>query len=275
MKSNPNIPNTTQVPNYVLDVMMSCLSGAEFKVLMFFIRQTYGFMKYNHKVSYSLNQISKGMKSLTTGEYIFHGTGVSTRQVQSAIDKLNSNYELITVEYGDFVKAKATKYKLNLDADIAEKILSITDEQSRQKLPRQKLPCDHGNNCHDTTAKIAISGNQEKPIETKIVPTAYVKFKESFTQLLQRHNINTKAYVWSVYSKIMKDLAKDFTEEELIACLPFFEVDKWAKDSYFAFHTFKSGLVRYLRPKEETLHDRNEARRKREEMLKKYEEQTK
>jgi len=196
---NPNIPNTTQVPNYVLDVMMSCLSGAEFKVLMFFIRQTYGFMKYNHKVSYSLTQISMGMKKATTGEYIFHGTGVSTRQIQTAIDNLNKSYELISVEYGDFVKAKSTRYKLNLDANMAKNILTITDEESRQKLPRQKLPRNHGNNCHDTTAKIAISGNKEKPIETKKYHVSkFVNLSRDDYKSLLHHYDNKQGVRWAI-----------------------------------------------------------------------------
>ena len=39
------IPNSTQVPDLILDYWMPKLSGSEFKVLMYLCRRTYGFGK--------------------------------------------------------------------------------------------------------------------------------------------------------------------------------------------------------------------------------------
>lgn len=46
-------PNTTQIPNIILDEWMSELTPAEFKVIMLIARQTYGWHKESDRISYS------------------------------------------------------------------------------------------------------------------------------------------------------------------------------------------------------------------------------
>ena len=50
------IPNSTQVPDVILDRWMAALGGAEFKVLMYVARRTYGFGKDSDRIS--LNQLA-------------------------------------------------------------------------------------------------------------------------------------------------------------------------------------------------------------------------
>jgi hypothetical protein len=47
------LPNTTQIPNVLIDELMPTLSGTEFKVLMVIARQTYGWHKDSDAISYS------------------------------------------------------------------------------------------------------------------------------------------------------------------------------------------------------------------------------
>jgi len=46
-------PNYTQVPDELFDELMSTLSGAELKVLLYIIRRTFGFKKGSDTISLS------------------------------------------------------------------------------------------------------------------------------------------------------------------------------------------------------------------------------
>lgn len=111
------LPNTTQVPNVVLDWMMSQLSGAEFKVLMFFVRQRYGFRLYQGSFRYSIQEIMDGISAALptdTGEReikkVCDGTGLKKDAVLSAIEGLEDFGALEVVERGD--RKKVNAYKL-------------------------------------------------------------------------------------------------------------------------------------------------------------------
>ena len=54
------IPNSTQIPDIILDRWMAELSGAEFKVLLYVARRTYGFGKESDNIS--LNQMASGIR---------------------------------------------------------------------------------------------------------------------------------------------------------------------------------------------------------------------
>ena len=54
------IPNSTQIPDVILDHWMAKLSGAEFKVLLYIARRTYGFGKDTDDIS--LNQLAHGIR---------------------------------------------------------------------------------------------------------------------------------------------------------------------------------------------------------------------
>ena len=58
-------PNFTQIPNVILDKLMSNLTDAELRVLMYICRRTYGFHRKADKISYS--QFEKGIEGLDTG----------------------------------------------------------------------------------------------------------------------------------------------------------------------------------------------------------------
>lgn len=163
MSRNKLYPNTTQVFNFIFDYMMSLLSGSEFKVMMFFLRQTYGFNRYN-KVGYALKQIAEGIVS-EKGKRITFGTGLHVNSVQTAIDKLVA-YGILKIKRGDFEKCVCNMYALTfMDDDfdlkaIFEKVAIVTNFSTESY---QKMLRDHTNYCDDTIPKNVISCNQEKP----------------------------------------------------------------------------------------------------------------
>src|SRR6185369_8811212 len=69
------IPNTTQVPNVLIDVVMRQISDAALRVLLAVVRKTYGFQKKCDAVS--LTQLQKL-------------TGMSRKAVVDGIKKLGS-----------------------------------------------------------------------------------------------------------------------------------------------------------------------------------------
>jgi hypothetical protein len=105
-------PRYTQVPDELFDELMSHLSGAELKVLLYIIRRTFGFKKDSDNIS--LNQICNGIK-MRDGEVLDKGTGLSLSTVQLALKGLLEKSCVITArnrskEKGD----EPTTYSLNI-----------------------------------------------------------------------------------------------------------------------------------------------------------------
>lgn len=78
-------PAYTQVPDAVFDQLMPVLSGAEFKVLLYIVRRTFGFKKLEDDIS--LQQIISGIKT-KDGRVLDGGTGLSRDSVTKAIKSL-------------------------------------------------------------------------------------------------------------------------------------------------------------------------------------------
>src|SRR5262249_38776183 len=74
-------PNSTQVPDIILDQWMAMLTGAEFKVLLYIARRTYGFGKEADNIS--LNQLASGIRR-RDGTILDRGTGLSRSGVKGA-----------------------------------------------------------------------------------------------------------------------------------------------------------------------------------------------
>ena len=114
------IPNTTQMPNVLLDVVMPRLSGSALKVLLAIVRQTYGFQRESSKLSFN---------------YLQRLTGLSRDAVNRGIKVLGP---LLTVQPG--LKnvptlAGVNAYALNLDLATGElvRITHRSEIQTSQK----------------------------------------------------------------------------------------------------------------------------------------------
>ena len=94
-------PRYTQVPDELFDDLMSHLSGAELKVLLYIIRRTFGFKKDVDNIS--LNQICKGIIT-RDGEVLDKGTGLSQQSVITALKGLVEKNAIVA-------KRRSSKYR--------------------------------------------------------------------------------------------------------------------------------------------------------------------
>lgn len=100
-------PNTTQVPNIILDEWMSELTPAEFKVIMLIARQTYGWHKEEDRISYS---------------QLITRTGYGADTIVVAVKSLRASGRIIVTDSGgnqlhtvEECRGKSLYYKLNLE----------------------------------------------------------------------------------------------------------------------------------------------------------------
>jgi hypothetical protein len=78
-------PNGTIVPDDIFDVLMPVCSGAEFKVLAYIVRRTFGFKKESDAIS--LSQMVKGITK-RNGKVLDRGTGLGKSAIAVAIKGL-------------------------------------------------------------------------------------------------------------------------------------------------------------------------------------------
>ena len=104
------VPNSTQVPNVLLDELMPILGGAEFKCLMYIARRTYGFRKSYDSIS--LTQFEDGIIT-KDGKKLDSGTGLSRETIIISLQKL--------VEMGVILKNESQEthgYSINPKFDL-------------------------------------------------------------------------------------------------------------------------------------------------------------
>jgi phage replication O-like protein O len=132
------IPNSTQIPDVLLDHWMAELSGAEFKVLMYIARRTYGFKKDSDTIS--LSQLLNGITK-ENGEVLDRGTGLSRSTLVAALKSLQDR-NLIqkqrrsSIQKGD----EATCYGLRLNATPVRKSNTGGVRKSNPQHPVRQHP---------------------------------------------------------------------------------------------------------------------------------------
>ena len=89
-------PHTTQFPDVLIDKVMAHVTPAEWKVICYIVRRTWGFKKSDDAIS--LKQMVEGITK-KDGERLDFGTGLSRQGVINAIKSL--------VEKGIVVVAQA------------------------------------------------------------------------------------------------------------------------------------------------------------------------
>ena len=78
-------PHTTQFPDVLLDKVMAHVTPAEWKVICYIVRRTWGFKKSDDAIS--LKQMVEGI-TRKDGRVLDHGTGLSRSGVKNAIKSL-------------------------------------------------------------------------------------------------------------------------------------------------------------------------------------------
>ena len=131
------IPNTTQIPNLALDFLMANLPRAEFKVLCYIYRRTFGFQRMGDYISFS--QMTKGMIN-KKGERLDYGTGLSRATNIKAVKNLQKLSLIVIVKH-----RMINYYKpiLNIDIEfILNKISELTavsTQEIKKKFSQMKL----------------------------------------------------------------------------------------------------------------------------------------
>lgn len=132
------LPNTTAVPNVVLDWMMADLSPSQFKVLMFFIRQRYGFLLFSGEFEYSIQEIMNGLTTRITKPDGSHeikkvcaGTGLKKDAVIQAIRDLSNERAIDITRKGN--RRITHKFQLGLFDDFKpdDKLLVVKTIQKK------------------------------------------------------------------------------------------------------------------------------------------------
>lgn len=109
------IPNSTQIPNIILDLLVPKLPEAEGKCLLYISRRTFGFHKDEDVISFT--QFINGIKD-KSGKVLDHGTGLSRVSVNEGLKNL-AKAKAIYIEKN----SKGNRYKINLEMDI-DKVVS-------------------------------------------------------------------------------------------------------------------------------------------------------
>lgn len=107
------IPNSTQIPNIILDFITPNISEAECKCLLYICRRTYGFRKELDRIS--LSQFVDGIKN-KDGFVLDSGSGITRPAVVEALRNLIGSglVEVIRTGRGNY-------YKINLNLNIENK----------------------------------------------------------------------------------------------------------------------------------------------------------
>jgi hypothetical protein len=104
-------PRYTQVPDEAFDELMAVLTPAEFKVMMYVIRRTFGFKKDCDAIS--LSQIVHGVRT-TDGRVLDTGTGLSKSGAVKAIKGLLAKEVIIAIRRTSPMHGhEATVYQLH------------------------------------------------------------------------------------------------------------------------------------------------------------------
>ena len=106
-QQNILIPNSTQIPNVISDLIMPRISEAEMRCLNYICRRTYGFQKERDRIS--LSQFINGIKGRDERR-LDYGTGVSRPSVVEALRNLLGSDLIRTIR-----TPKGNYYEINLE----------------------------------------------------------------------------------------------------------------------------------------------------------------
>jgi len=119
--NNLFIPNSTQLPNIIIDYWMPRLTDGEFKVLIAIARKTYGWRKKSDTIS--LRQIEEM-------------TGLSRKGITKMLDSLIAKTLIIKIksktEWGDDAP---NIYEINTECEVNDEMLSVGRRSELSSLP--------------------------------------------------------------------------------------------------------------------------------------------
>ncbi len=126
------IPNSSQIPNVILDLVLPRISEAEARCLLYICRRTFGFHKDEDNISFS--QFEKGIKT-SQGKRLDFGTGMSRPSVSAALQTL-IKVGVVSVQQ----RSKGNRYRLNLNMDVDKVVKEINQLRILTKSGKKFLP---------------------------------------------------------------------------------------------------------------------------------------
>lgn len=116
------IPNSTQLPNLILDKVIPRVPEPEARCLLYICRRTFGFQKESDRISFS--QFIEGIRD-RRGNILDFGTGLSRQSVSAGLKNLVRAGAIAVIQ-----NSKGNFYKINLNMDV-DKVVNVVD-QSRK-----------------------------------------------------------------------------------------------------------------------------------------------
>lgn len=131
-KTHNLIPNSSQIPNVILDLVLPRISEAEARCLLYICRRTFGFHKDEDNIS--LTQFENGIRT-SQGRRLDFGTGLSRPAVNTALQNL-IKVGVIFVQQ----RSRGNRYKLNLHMDVDKVVNEINQLRRLTRSGKSSLP---------------------------------------------------------------------------------------------------------------------------------------
>lgn len=186
---NKLIPNSTQIPNIILDHIFPQLPEAEARCLLYICRRTFGFHRDTDRISFT--QFENGITS-KEGETLDVGTGLSRPSINQALSNL-FNAEIIHITKS----SKGNFYEINLNLDTDKVVKRVNQLRELTRSSKASLP---------KVVKLLNIQKKEKQRETKVytlleifekeIKTDNLKEKQKFISYWTEKNTGGKKERW-------------------------------------------------------------------------------
>ena len=130
-QENRLIPNSTQIPNVISDLIESRIAEGEMRCLKYICRRTYGFHKERDRIS--LSQFVDGLKD-KNGKRLDYGTGLSRPSVVEALRNLAGSNIINVIR-----TTKGNYYEINLKLFENKNPNEVADEVVKKVNQLRKL----------------------------------------------------------------------------------------------------------------------------------------
>lgn len=205
---NKLIPNSTQIPNVISDLIEPRIPEAEMRCLKYICRRTYGFHKEKDRIS--LTQFVKGIIG-RDGERLDYGTGLSRPSVVEALRNLAGSclVKVVKTTGGNY-------YEINLELFVDKGVEKVSDEVVKKVNQLRKLT---------RTSKEALpkqvkllnlqkKGNKEKQSISN-TPSAVALLRTYFTERCKALKGYEPEMSFAKEGQLLKEKLKRFSPDQL------------------------------------------------------------
>lgn len=212
------IPNSYQTPNFSADRLLSLLTGDEYKVLHYAIRQTLGFQRDQARIS--ISQFSSGKKSADGSRVLDAGTGLSKPTVMAILKVLHrigvvrqlapNNIQNEGILYGVCITDECVDYAM------LEQRLLTNRAAARQKMtPIRAKRAVNGINHPAPAVEVvnAIDGGHSMPLNGAVngIDTQNPVLNQDLNpDLIQEESAATSAAIPAAFVEEEEDLTQEY-----------------------------------------------------------------